>query len=339
MSHPGDPVTATYYPELANIINNDPTAIERLELDCLMCKDKMTNPEDRTCGAFILPCGHMFCPSCVKNLRTHNQTKRNPHRCPVCRFDLRRKICGCPIDNGTLFKPTQQQDENLLANLQEEVSSLRGCCVTCHLNTLIRGLRQIALYLHDPSQMIKDGHFLRISVEKRDTKLRFETDYKNEEVKRLPVSSDLLELFAMAGNSFYAANNGSPVPDGSSVYKFELTLCKRCPENQRDRYRYRRREMEYVEKKLQAPGCDRLALAREVAVKVAKSFTSDEAFKEHMAETKKLRFEELALVEAVELNEHHQDHESSRLYALAAIPVAVGLLAGGIQLGTKKWGL
>ncbi|KAG7415765.1 hypothetical protein Forpe1208_v006742 [Fusarium oxysporum f. sp. rapae] len=341
MSAPKDPITATYYPELASIINSDPTAIKRLELDCIMCKDKMTNPEDRTCGAYILPCGHMFCLPCIKEHRTHNRTNLIPHKCPVCHFDLRHKICECPIETGTLFRPTQQQDVNLLAKLQEEVSSLKGGCDWCHISTLVHGLRQVALYLHDPAQMIKDGHLLRITIEKSDAEMRLHTDHGNEVVKQLPLPSDLQELFAMVGNSLYTAYHGPLVPeDGLSVFGFELALCKRCPENQCDHCRYRRVEMELVKKQLQDPGCDRLALAREAAVKVAKSFTSDEAYKEHLAETIKESREKIALLEALELNEHNQDHqghqehqdrESSRLYALAAIPVAAGLLAGGYQ--------
>ncbi|EXA48622.1 hypothetical protein FOVG_05304 [Fusarium oxysporum f. sp. pisi HDV247] len=305
MSAPKYPITATYYPELAGIINNDPTAIERLELDCIMCKDRMSNPEDRTCGAFIFPCGHMFCPFCVKEYREHNLSNGIPHKCPVCHFDLSRKICGCPIDDDTLFKPTQQQDENLLAKLQEEISSLKGCCDSCHVATLIHV------------------------------------------VKQLPVSSDLLELFEIAGDSLDTAYNGPRLPeDESSLFNFELALCKQCPEKQGDHCRFRRGEMELVKKKLQAPGCDRLVLAREAAVMLAKSFTSDEAYKEYMSETRKLQREEFAFLEALELNENnqddqndqdrqsHQDHEISRLYALAAIPVAAGLLAGGYQFGT-----
>ncbi|KAH7222283.1 hypothetical protein BKA60DRAFT_634147 [Fusarium oxysporum] len=346
MSAPKYPITATYYPELAGIINNDPTAIERLELDCIMCKDRMSNPEDRTCGAFIFPCGHMFCPFCVKEYREHNLSNGIPQKCPVCHFDLSRKICGCPIDDDTLFKPTQQQDENLLAKLQEEISSLKGCCDSCHVATLIHGLRQVALYLHDPAQMIKDGHILRITIKKCDTEMRIESE-KNEVVKQLPVSSDLLELFEIAGDSLDTAYNGPRLPeDESSLFNFELALCKQCPENQGDHCRFRRGEMELVKKKLQAPGCDRLVLAREAAVMLAKSFTSDEAYKEYMSETRKLQREEFAFLEALELNENnqddqndqdrqsHQDHEISRLYALAAIPVAAGLLAGGYQFGT-----
>ncbi|KAG7431143.1 hypothetical protein Forpi1262_v007325 [Fusarium oxysporum f. sp. raphani] len=229
MSAPKYPITATYYPELASIINNDSTAIERLELDCIMCKDRMSNPEDRTCGAFIFPCGHMFCPSCVKEHRKHNLSNGIPHKCPVCHFDLRRKICGCPIDDDTLFKPTQQQDENLLAKLQEEISSLKGCCDSCHVATLIHGLRQVALYLHGPAQMIKDGHILRITIKKCDTEMRIESE-KNEVVKQLPVSSDLLELFEIAGDSLDTAYNGPRLPeDESSLFNFELALCKQCP--------------------------------------------------------------------------------------------------------------
>ncbi|KAF4954880.1 hypothetical protein FGADI_4982 [Fusarium gaditjirri] len=338
MSSLRGPITSTFYPELASIINFDPTALQRLELDCGMCRDRMSNPEDRACDILILPCGHMFCSSCIEECREHERA----HKCPVCRFDLAHKICGCPIEEDIVFKPTPEQDHTVLVKMQAEISRLRGTCDACDVGTLVHGFRQVALFLHDPAQLIKDGHILRVTIRKCGDEEGLLSEM-NKAVTQLPVSSDLQELFNIARDSLDMAHNGPLVEDEPPLFSLELALCKQCPENHcGDHCRFRRGEMELVKKKLETPGCDRLALAREAAESLAKSFASDEACKQYRSELKKIHDEEAALLEALELSENNQDHqddqsnryhETFRLYALAAIPVAAGIVAGGWQFG------
>ncbi|KAF5538952.1 hypothetical protein FMEXI_9172 [Fusarium mexicanum] len=345
MSSPKDPITAAYYPELAKIINNDPTAIDRLEIECGMCRDKMSNLEDKTCSAIILPCGHMFCPPCVQEFRQYNISNDVPSRCPVCRFDLISRTCGCPGDRDTLFDPTQHQDEDLLARLQEQISRRKGACVLCQMTTLARGLRCITLYLYDPVPIIKGGLMLRVTVEKRDEKeIRVETD-KTEVVKQLPISPELMELFTIASESLDTAWYGPRAPgEESCPFNFELALCKRFPEDheywphrigQLQRFRF---------KWWQYDNLGRLAHALEDAVKLAGAFTSDVAYKNYKEKVRaKERQEFMYFVswdavrridpdEDIEDDQNDtddkntQDNENGRLYASAAIQVVGGVL-------------
>ncbi|KAI1011103.1 hypothetical protein LB504_002245 [Fusarium proliferatum] len=309
MSSPKDLITTAYYPELAKIINNGPTAIERLELECGMCQDKMSNTEDKTCDAIIFPCGHMFCPPCVKEYRTHTLSNDIPYKCPVCRTDLKGKICGCPGDKDTLFEPTQHQDESLLARLKEEISNPEGPCVSCQMATLVRNLRRIALYEHDPAPLIKDGHMLRVTAQKRDDKeVRAESD-NTEVVRQLPISAELMELFSLAGRGLDTVWNGLAPEDESSLFDFELAICKRYPEEHKD-WPHRRGQMDFVERvgwrRPDSTERSRLLEAFKGAIELGEAFISDEDYREHQRRMRNQERLEVIFFETLELEEEMQ---------------------------------
>ncbi|KAF5706298.1 hypothetical protein FMUND_11663 [Fusarium mundagurra] len=343
MSSSKDPITSAYYPELAKIINNDPTAIERPEIECGMCQDKMRNPKDKTCSAIIFPCGHLFCPPCVKEYREYNKTNGIPHKCPVCRADLKGRVCGCP-DKDTLFEPTQHQDEGLLTRLQEEISTQEGACVFCQMSMLANGLRSIALYIHDPAPLIKDGHMLRVRVVKRDNwDVRIESD-RGEEVKLLPISSELMELFRIAGDSLAEAWDGPRAPgDDTSPFDFQLALCKSYPEDH-ELWPHRRGQLEFFSimkwhiTDITHPG--RLAHARKDVLELAQAFTSGEAFKKYKADAARQEWLEVIVFDCIELEEEEMQSAFQRfkaehptLYALAGLPLIGGIAVRGYHFG------
>ncbi|PNP75805.1 hypothetical protein FNYG_10883 [Fusarium nygamai] len=344
MSSSKDTITAAYYPELAKI-NNDPTAIERLEIECGMCQDEMSNPGDKTCSAIISPCGHMFCPPCIKEYREYNRTNGIPYKCPVCRFDLKGRVCGCP-GKDTLFEPTQHQDEGLLTRLQEEIGNQEGACVFCQMSMLANGLRSIALYIHDPAPLIRDGHMLRVRAVKRDDwDVRIESDC-SEEIKLLPISSELMELFRIAGDSLAEAWDGPRAPgDDTSPFDFQLALCKSYPEDH-ELWPHRRGQLEYFSMvkwhiyDITHPG--RLAHAREDALELAQAFTGGEAFKKYKEHAARQEWLMRIVFDCVEL-EGEEMHlafqrfkaEHPTLYALAGLPLVGGILLRGYRFGSS----
>ncbi|KAG5755873.1 hypothetical protein H9Q69_000056 [Fusarium xylarioides] len=345
MSSPKDPITAAYYPELAKIINNDPTAIERLEIECGMCQDKMSNPEDKTCSAIIFPCGHMFCPSCVKEYREYNRTNGIPYKCPVCRCELKGKVCGCP-GKDTFFEPTQHQDEDLLDRLQKEISKQEDACVFCQMSLLANGLRNIALYIHDPAPLIKDGHMLRVRIVKRDDwEVRIESDC-SEEIKLLPISSELMGLFRIAGDSLAEAWDGPRAPgDDISPFDFQLALCKAYPEDNKY-WPHRRGQLEYFDimkwRRDDITHFGRLANAREDALELAKAFTGGEAYKRYRRDAARQESLELTVFDCIELEEEEMQLALQRfkaehpgLYILAGLPVVGWIAVRGYVFGAS----
>ncbi|RBR02630.1 hypothetical protein FVER53263_05987 [Fusarium verticillioides] len=344
MSSSRDPITAAYYPELAKIINNDPTAIERLEIECGMCQDKMSNPEDKTFSAIIFPCGHMFCPPCVKEYREYNRSNGVSYKCPVCRFELKGRVCGCP-DKETLFDPTQHQDEGLLDKLKDKLSKEKGACAFCQLSILANGLRSIALYIHDPAPLIKDGHMLRVRAVKRDDwDVRIESDC-SEEIKLLPISPELMEFFRIAGDSLAEAWDGPRAPeDDTSPFDFQLALCKSYPEDH-DLLRHRRGQLEFFSVAkwhtcdITHPG--RLAHARRDALELAEAFTGVEAFKKYK-ESAALQDWLMGIVfDNIDLGAEEMQSafqrfrvEHPRLYALAGLPLVGGVVLRGYRFSS-----
>ncbi|KAF5629892.1 uncharacterized protein FTJAE_8399 [Fusarium tjaetaba] len=345
MSSSKDPITAAYYPELSKIINNDPTAIERLEIECGMCQDKMSNPEDKTCSAIIFPCGHMYCPPCVKEYREYNRANGINHKCPLCRFDLKGRVCGCP-DKETLFDPTQHQDEGLLDKLKDELSKEKGSCAFCQLSMLVNGLRSIALYIHDPKPLIKDGHILRVRAVKRDNwNVRIESDC-SEEIKLLPISPELMEFFRIAGDSLAEAWDGPRAPgDDTSSFDFQLALCKSYPADH-ELYRHQRGQLEYLSLvkwhtwDITHPG--RLAHARKDALELAEAFTGAEAFKKHKGEAARQERLMGIIFDCIEFEEEEMQSAFQRfrvehptLHALAGLPLVGGVVLRGYRFGTS----
>ncbi|KAF4332635.1 hypothetical protein FBEOM_13570 [Fusarium beomiforme] len=304
MSAPGGPVTNTYFPTLVDIIKKDPTAIHRLDLGCLLCKDKMAaDPEnefpdpptdaDLRSAPTILPCGHMFCVSCLSELITHNIANR----------------CGCIHGEGALFRPRKEQDENLLIHLKAEVS--RAYCRQCRVAPLLAGLIRIALYLHRTDLMIRDGHVLAVTVMDSNRRLRYVGGRKEDIVGTLPLSQDLLELYTMAANSF-AKNNGDPVPaDGSCPYTFELSLCKMGPRDRED-VRDQQRELDYVDVMLETSGKTPYELAEHVATKLYIAFWSEGSFSNYLEELYRNRCDEAGVVLAAHVARTARASEAAR---------------------------
>ncbi|KAF9765293.1 hypothetical protein IL306_002380 [Fusarium sp. DS 682] len=322
MSAHKDRITDTYYPVLLEILKNDPTAFERLDLDCLLCKEKMTfNPEgnfhedpkesELHKGAYILPCGHIFCFSCTVELTKHHKTNRIPHKCPLCDFSLTHLGCKCMHNEGMPFIPTKKQDENLLAKVKKKVS--KAYCVKCQTVALLFGLVRIVLYLHGTSQMIKDGQALGITVKYKNKSYLYWGSRQEEVVRTLPLSEDLLQLYTMAVNS-YARNNGVRVPeDGPSPFQFEIDLYKMDSADNAPAQVWMQ-GLEYVDMMLQTSGNSGYQLAHDVATKLAVAFTTDKAFHEHRKESQRLWHEEARMVQAARATRTRENSEDDELF-------------------------
>ncbi|KAL2169283.1 hypothetical protein VTG60DRAFT_6286 [Thermothelomyces hinnuleus] len=74
----------------------------------------------------LLVCGHVFCTRCCMTW-LQQQSGSSLARCPVCRFELRFKRCGHPINPIKLFPETVL----FIAELKKDGSSVPDACTIC----------------------------------------------------------------------------------------------------------------------------------------------------------------------------------------------------------------
>ncbi|CAF3515289.1 hypothetical protein SNK03_010936 [Fusarium graminearum] len=140
-------VTETFFPRLKEILDQDPSAAQRLKLVCGICLEDMSTNEDiirevregvtrilhTSHNAYILPCGHIFGLPCVVNLRNTTKTVRDlEHQCPICRFPLYFEPCGCLDNIGVVLKVEGDGYQKMFERIRR-LDFLNMSCIKCEL--------------------------------------------------------------------------------------------------------------------------------------------------------------------------------------------------------------
>ncbi|KAL6912844.1 hypothetical protein ACHAPO_007650 [Fusarium lateritium] len=149
-------ITETYFPHLLEILQRDPSAAERLKLDCGMCFEEMTTDGVEGCElpdgelgvahvAYILLCGHIFGLSCIARHRQHTFDEqvygRSHHKCPTCRQRQHFIPCGCPHILGTMLQVQEANRQEMLDNI-EKVKGMGDRCISCGLKSFSSALTE-----------------------------------------------------------------------------------------------------------------------------------------------------------------------------------------------------
>ncbi|RGP58858.1 hypothetical protein FSPOR_11756 [Fusarium sporotrichioides] len=180
-------VTETYFPHLLEILKQDPSAVERLKLDCGMCMEEMTSdgevkhelPNGDDCfshRAYIFPCGHIFGLSCVMRLRNHtfheSLHRRVENKCPTCRQRLHYIPCKCPHVLGVLLEVEEAKRQEMLYKI-DRIKSMCDRCFACGLK-IIAWKMQLEL---NPSNGVE--------VEEDDSEMQFQMTLMPPNVKMI----------------------------------------------------------------------------------------------------------------------------------------------------------
>ncbi|CAG7563883.1 unnamed protein product [Fusarium equiseti] len=144
--------TENYLPSLMEIVQADPSAANRANPLCGICREPMTLDEDvpninlipylRKVGkiphaAYVLPCGHIFGLSCAAALLSYDEKHRKCHKCPICRFVLSCSHCwhkglAGGHNKGVLLSLSQDKRERMLEVL-DAVLKLPTSCLPCFM--------------------------------------------------------------------------------------------------------------------------------------------------------------------------------------------------------------
>ncbi|KAL4722072.1 hypothetical protein ACLX1H_010842 [Fusarium chlamydosporum] len=177
-------IAETFFHYLMDILDKDPSAVERLDLECGICLDKMTIDQDikvRTSnnelvlshGAYILVCGHIFGVSCAAKLSDHSEEDMTEHRCPTCRHALEFTRCFCPHNLGTLLRVTPEERKEM-ADKRAASMKVPEWCFKCGLAQMNSKLTSELIRTENPMQAILEvqvpGH-PQTAVFKKDSKI------------------------------------------------------------------------------------------------------------------------------------------------------------------------
>ncbi|RSL75326.1 hypothetical protein CEP51_010974 [Fusarium floridanum] len=156
-------INESYWPRLREILVEDPSGMDRLNLECMICTMPMViNPhdpgqEDRVIDhrAMILLCGHLVGFSCIYRHFCHRQEIRQPFTCPfhggepLCHPD-----CGC----GHMGWPMPSKVEEFSARplTTAEGLLLARKCIGCTLDDVVRCLTILTdIFVPDLSDLLK----------------------------------------------------------------------------------------------------------------------------------------------------------------------------------------
>lgn len=143
----GNQISETYWPRLREVLEKDPSGMDRLSLECMICKTPMTlnphsnakvegNPIDHR--AMILLCGHLVGFRCMYDYFTYCRARDQPFGCPLDAQKLHHPVCGCCSMGWPL--PGKVEDFSRRLFTIAEGLALAPSCLTCVLDGVVKGL-------------------------------------------------------------------------------------------------------------------------------------------------------------------------------------------------------
>ncbi|RSL49453.1 hypothetical protein CEP53_009154 [Fusarium sp. AF-6] len=158
-----DLINESYWPRLREILVEDPSGMDRLGLECMICTMPMiVNPHDPSQDdrvidhrAMILLCGHVVGFSCIYRHFCHRQETRQPFTCPFHGGEpLSHRECGC----GHMGWPMPGKVEEFSARplTTAEGLLLTPKCIGCTLDDVVRCLTILTdIFAPDLSDFLK----------------------------------------------------------------------------------------------------------------------------------------------------------------------------------------
>ncbi|KAJ4313925.1 hypothetical protein N0V84_009167 [Fusarium piperis] len=163
-------ITSIYWPELKQILENDPSKFHDLELECL-CYERMSifdgehvgdlAMDGYAHGAHILPCGHIFGEKCLYRMWQYATEADGWFACPACRQALGYHQHCCHDLNSLPF-PQSLEEIKQFPYFRDNVL-ISNKCGDCIMMDEVRNLTSMAQN-HLPPVDLRQGEYLGVSV-------------------------------------------------------------------------------------------------------------------------------------------------------------------------------
>ncbi|SPJ82069.1 uncharacterized protein FTOL_09474 [Fusarium torulosum] len=266
------PINETYFPALMQILDQDPSAAERLGLQCPICMELMTiDTTDDFSGlnshnAYVLPCKHIVGLSCIATLIVHNGETGTAHRCPTCRADLFHSGCQHPNIRGTIIRLSQACRAAVNISVLNS-NRIDEFCVDCYVEYITQRLTNIAIDEFDFSNLVTGRRAVQLTYKIGGivfTSLSFPRNATT--IMELPILPNLRNATERA-REYLAKLLGVPA-DKTAELEFCLTLIEINPVHGPDLlnellFRGQREYMQDAAVALQRPGVTREFIAND----------------------------------------------------------------------------
>ncbi|KAJ4169707.1 hypothetical protein NW754_005855 [Fusarium falciforme] len=163
-------ISSIYWPELKQILENDPSRFTDLDLECL-CFERMSIFEDEhvrdpamgsyTHGAHVLPCGHIFGEKCLVRMWEYSNEADGWFACPACRQALGYHA-HCYHDLNSLPMPQSLEEIKQVPYFRDNVL-ISNKCGDCIMMDEVRNLSSMAQN-HLPPMDLREGEYLGVSI-------------------------------------------------------------------------------------------------------------------------------------------------------------------------------
>jgi hypothetical protein len=266
------PINETYFPALMQLLDQDPSAAERLGLQCPICMELMTidttgdfsGPNSH--NAYVLACKHIVGLSCAVTLIVHNGQTGTAHRCPTCRADLFHSGCQHPNIRGTIIRLSQACRAAVNTRVLNN-SRIDEFCADCYVRYITHRLIQIAIDEFDFSNLVTGRRAVQLAYKIGRTVFKSGSFPRNvTTIMELPILSNLRNATERARE--YLAKLLGVSADKTAELEFCLTLIEINPVHGPDPlnellFRGQREYIQDAAALLQRPGVTRESIAND----------------------------------------------------------------------------
>lgn len=277
-------VNENHFPELMKVITEDPSAVERLDLECPICMQSITinnsndSPGTDSHDAYVLPCKHIVGMSCAVEHIHHDLMTGTTYRCPTCRADLIHSGCGHPNTKGTLLRLSNAWRLAMYISVLDS-NRTDEFCVSCYFDFITHRLTMIAFNEFDFSNLVTGRRVVKLFLKWGEKVYKSLSCPKNTTtIMELPIQPILRNAIERIRQPVARMLD---IPDDKKAeLEFHLTLVELNPTEGPEVLLYefsflsQISDMQDVSMALQRPGVSRESLANENMLRLCHAMSS-----------------------------------------------------------------
>ncbi|PNP75807.1 hypothetical protein FNYG_10885 [Fusarium nygamai] len=207
----------SYWPNLEASIDNDKIKFKDLSIECVVCRTDVTIfPKDHVVDeevgeshrAVILPCGHIFGASCVKQYFDMKTEQRQPASCIKCRAACYHPACGHPFYGAPM--PCSIPRMAFTPHIVGKGGSIDPLCKLCNIRRAVSDITVEVKRAPDRTKAMDEflGVVLEIDGESYPNTLACIDGIRRGSLERVYFPESVVDLFAHYQDLIEEKENG-----------------------------------------------------------------------------------------------------------------------------------